>query len=132
MKYIWQELPKRLNVFTTRNAFLVDLQTGKIVQYYSSNTRITLVEKCVTPEKTYYRTESSVRKDLDWAFEAAAFGLPNEEAPSAPQIPLFPQSQGQSQPLVEKQTPHNQGEVSKDGEKQRPRHFWRRIFRKNS
>lgn len=86
----WQDLPERKNVFTTRNATMRDLNNGKIIQHYSANTRITVVQKCVTKDNTYYRTRYAVEQGLDWAFEASAFGLPNEAAPLAnsPVIPL--------------------------------------------
>lgn len=61
-----------------------NLDNGKIMQYYSANTRIDVVQKCVTEDNTYYRTQSAVLNNLNWAFEASAFGLPNEAAPSVP------------------------------------------------
>lgn len=84
MKYIWENLPKKTTMFTVRNATLRNLNTGEIVQHYSSNTRIDIVQKCVTEKNTYYRTQSAEHHNLNWAFEASAFGLPNEKAPSAP------------------------------------------------
>lgn len=84
MKYLWTDLPKPKNVFTVRNAVMRNLNTGEIVQHYSANTKIVVVQKCVTPDVTYYRTESARHHFLNYAFEASAFGLPNEEAPLEP------------------------------------------------
>lgn len=81
MNYVWEDLPERKNCFTVRNATMRDLRNRKIVQYYSANTRITVVQKCITENNTYYRTQSAAEHGLDWAFEASAFGLPNEAAP---------------------------------------------------
>lgn len=80
----WQDLPKRLNCFTVRNATMIDLDTKEVIRYYSANTKISVVQKCVTPEGTYYRTAESALHGLDHAFKGTAFGLPDEEAPSAP------------------------------------------------
>ncbi len=90
MKYIWEDLPKPMNCFTVRNATMRNLNTGEVVQHYSANTKIAVVQKCVTPVATYYRTESAKHHYLNFAFEASAFGLPNELAPSVP--PLHPLS----------------------------------------
>lgn len=83
MKYIWEDLSKPLNCFTVRNATMRNLNTGEIIQYYSANTKIVVVQKCVTPTNTYYRTESARHHYLNYAFEASAFGLANEKAPPA-------------------------------------------------
>lgn len=83
MKYVWQDLPERKNCFTVRNAAMINLNTNKIIRNYSANTKIVVVQKCVTPGKTYYRTQEAAHHYLNYAFEAAAFGLPNEIAPSA-------------------------------------------------
>ena len=91
MKYKWQDLPKDLNLFTKRSAIMRDLDTGKIMQYYATNTKIVVVQKCITQKNTYYRTRTAAVKDLNWAFEASVFGLPNEAAPPAPtQSPSSP------------------------------------------
>lgn len=84
MKYEWKDLPKPLSCFTVRNATMVNLNTGKVVRYYSANTKIVVVQKCVTPECTYYRTYDAYHNYLNFAFKASAFGLPDEKAPSAP------------------------------------------------
>lgn len=84
MKCKWEDLPKKKTVFTIRSAAMKNLNTGKIVQNYSANTRIDVVQKCVTEDNTYYRTWSAAYNNLNWAFEASVFGLPNEAAPSVP------------------------------------------------
>ena len=84
MKYIWQDLPERKNYFTVKNTAMINLNTGKTVRQYCTNTKIAVVQKCVTPGKTYYRTQDAAHHYLNYAFEAEAFGLPNEKAPSAP------------------------------------------------
>lgn len=80
----WLDLPKRMNCFTVRNAAMYNLNTGKIIQYYSANTKIAVVQKCVTTEGTFYRTAEAAHHYLNYAFKASAFGLPDEKAPSAP------------------------------------------------
>lgn len=82
MKYVWEDLPKPLNCFTVRGTSLINLNTGKIVTNYSANTKIVVVQKCVTPKVTYYRTAEAAHHYLNYAFRASAFGLPNEKAPS--------------------------------------------------
>ena len=84
MKYIWEDLPERKNLFTVKNTVMINLNTGKTVRHYATNTKIAVVQKCVTTDKTYYRTQDAVHNYLNYAFEAEAFGLPNEKAPSAP------------------------------------------------
>lgn len=83
MKYVWEDLPKPLNCFTVRSATMVNLNTGKIVSNYAANTKIVVVQKCVTPKGTYYRTNEAAHHYLNYAFRASAFGLPDEKAPSA-------------------------------------------------
>lgn len=84
MKYEWKDLPERKNYFTVKNTAMINLNTGKVVRQYCTNTKIAVVQKCVTPTKTYYRTQDAEHNYLNYAFEAEAFGLPNEKAPSAP------------------------------------------------
>lgn len=84
MKYVWEDLPERKNLFTVKNTAMVNLNTGETVRQYCTNTKIAVVQKCVTPEKTYYRTEDAFRNNLNYAFEAEAFGLNNEKAPLEP------------------------------------------------
>ena len=84
MKYAWEDLPERKNYFTVKNTTMVDLDNGKIVRHYCTNTKIAVVQKCITPENTYYRTEDAFSHNLNYAFEASAFGLENEKAPLVP------------------------------------------------
>lgn len=80
----WVDLPKPKPLFTKRNALMVNLDDGEIIQYYSANTKIQVVQKASCKGITYYRTASAKERGLNWAFKAAAFGLPNDEAPLAP------------------------------------------------
>ena len=84
MNIDWQDIPQNNTLFTKRNATMRDLETGKIIQYYSANTKICVIQKANYKGMTYYRTRSAKENNLDWAFEAAVFGLPNEAAPPAP------------------------------------------------
>lgn len=129
----WQDLPKRLNCFTVRNTTMVDLDTGEIVRHYSTNTKISVVQKCVTPDGTYYRTAESALHGLNHAFKGTAFGLPDEEAPSVPTRKLSALSpnthttlheKGRSFSLSNETNKHSRKEgSSKDGEK-RPHMRW--------
>lgn len=123
MKYVWKDLPEKLNCFTIRNAAMVNLNTGKIVRHYSANTKIVVVQKCVTPDKTYYRTADACHNYLNYAFEASAFGLPNENAPSAPSAKINSHLNGsknrsETRTLMtgKKQTESKQTPRSNDGE----------------
>lgn len=137
MKYEWKDLPEKKNCFTVRNATMINLNTGKVVRYYSANTKIVVVQKCVTPEKTYYRTAEAAYHYLNHAFEASAFGLPNEKAPSAP-CP-DPNSLGKtafkSKPVkrthtpAEKQKPIKQVATSKGGERKQHFNWLKKLFR---
>ena len=84
MRCNWEDLPKPLSCFTTRNATMINLNTKRIIRHYSANTKIVVVQKCITSEGTYYRTASARHHYLNYAFKASAFGLPDEKAPSAP------------------------------------------------
>lgn len=81
MNIEWQDIPQNNTLFTKRNATMRDLETGKIIQYYSANTKICVIQKANYKGMTYYRTRSAKDNNLDWAFEAAVFGLPNDIAP---------------------------------------------------
>lgn len=81
MEYNWIDLPERKSCFTTRNAVLYDMDSDEIIQYYSANTKIVVVQGCTTDRGTFYRTESAVKANVNFAFEASALGLPNEIAP---------------------------------------------------
>lgn len=137
----WQDLPKRLNYFTVRNTVMIDLNTKEIIRHYSTNTKIAVVQKCVTPEGTYYRTAESALHGLDHAFEGTAFGLPDEEAPSAPirkssalssDTHTTLHEKGRSFSLSTETNKHsNKGSSSnKDGEKKPSRGWLRKLFRR--
>lgn len=87
MKPNWEDLPKKLNVWTVRNTVMEDINTGEAIQHYSTNTHLRMFQKTHFKGDTWYRTESTANRDLDWAFKASSFGLPNEKAPSEPIIP---------------------------------------------
>lgn len=138
MKYIWEDLPKRKNCFTVRNAVMVNLNTGKAIRHYSANTRITVVQKCITPGKTYYRTQEAAHHYLNYAFEASAFGLPNEKAPSAPSSKSNSLSNStlNSQPVTRTQSPKKKQTSTQkvilpnDGEGEHHGSWLSRIFRR--
>lgn len=139
MKIIWQDLPRRQSCFTTRNAVMMDLNKKIIIQYYSANTKIVVVQKCVLPEGTFYRTETAKLKDLNWAFKASALGLPNEKAPSAHSD--TPNSHygkirkpvpRTSTPVMKKQKATQKAASPKDGEARRHGSWLRKIFRRKN
>lgn len=80
----WTDLPKPESYFTKRNALMLSLDDGKIIQYYSANTKLQVVQKTTVHGVTYYRTASARENSLNWAFKASAFGLPDEVAPLVP------------------------------------------------
>lgn len=120
-KIVWEDIPSK-SLFTKRNATMRDLRTGKTIQYYSANTKLAVAQKAQIGPVTYYRTASARDNGLDWAFQASAFGLPNDEAPSAPLTPKSrPTKQRATPPLNStKQKPSQQTEPSKDGEGTKP------------
>lgn len=141
MKYKWEDLPERRSLFTVKNTAMINLNTGKTVRQYCTNTKIAVVQKCVTPEKTYYRTREAEHHYLNYAFEAEAFGLPNEKAPSVPSS--NPKSTGNFSTLrtppasrtpkpAKKQTSSQKVVPPKDGEGGRLRSWFSRIFRRNN
>jgi len=140
MKYTWEDLPERKNLFTVKNTAMINLNTGKAVRHYATNTKIAVVQKCVTPEKTYYRTQDAYHNYLNYAFEAEAFGLPNEKAPSAPlrkpssrvysALESSPESRTSSP--VKKQTSSKTVAPSKDGEKRQRLGWLKRLFRRKN
>lgn len=118
MVYDWEDLSGRMNCFTMRNAVMIDLKTRKPVRCFSANTRITIVQKCVTDNETLYRTEYAKEHGLDWAFKASAFGLPDEKAPSAPSNSPLRNSapeDSHTKPGIEKQKGVQNKALSKDG-----------------
>ena len=138
MKYEWIDLPERKNCFTVRNAAMINLNTGKVVQSYLANTKIAVVQKCVTPEKTYYRTQDAVHHYLNYAFEASAFGLPNEKAPSEPSNEKVSPNSNTTKPTtrthhsrtIKKQTSAQKIVPSNGGERRRFKRILSKIFRR--
>lgn len=130
MRLSWQDLPKRQHLFTVRNAAMMNLDTKKIIQHYSANTRIDVIQKAQHGEITYYRTASAAEKGLNWAFEASAFGLPNERAPLAP-TGFSKRSNNSTKdlatPSLEKQTNTQKAQPAKSGELVEKRSLKRRL-----
>ena len=83
-KIVWKDLDKRTGLFTKRNATMVDLSNGAVVQYYSTNTKINVVQETIIDGIKYFRTETAAGQSLDWAFKAFDFDLPNELASLGP------------------------------------------------
>lgn len=136
MKYIWQDLPEKKNVFTVRSATMRNLNTGEIVQHYSANTKLSMAQKCITENGTYYRTYSAAHHDLNWAFEASALGLPNEKAPSEPSTKSVPYSLSKRKPVsrtlttAKKQKPTQKRTSPKGGEVKQHIGWLKRLFRR--
>lgn len=139
MKIVWQDLPRRQSCFTTRSAVMMDLDKKIIIQYYSANTKIVVVQKCVIPEGTFYRTETAKLKSLNWAFKASALGLPDEKAPSAHPNTLDSQY-GKTRkpvsrtprPVVKKQKVAQKATSPKDGEVRSRGSWLKRLFRRKN
>lgn len=137
MKYVWEDLPERKNLFTVKNTAMINLNTGKAVRQYCTNTKIAVVQKCVTPEKTYYRTYDAFHNYLNYAFEAEAFGLPNEKAPSAPSCSMdIPASNSKSAVRTsrpnKKQTAIQKPKSPKGGGEKGHFGWIRRLFRRKN
>ena len=139
MRYIWQDLPERKNLFTVRSASMINLNTGKIIRTYCANTKIAVVQKCVTPKATYYRTLEAAHHYLNYAFEASAFGLPNEVASSAPSKKADSLRTNSASKLVtrthkpaKKQTSIQKSGASKGEERPQKKSLWRRLFRRKN
>lgn len=133
MKYIWQDLPERKNLFTVKNTTMINLNTGEIVRHYATNTKIAVVQKCVTPDKTYYRTQDAVHNYLNYAFEAEAFGLPNEKAPSAPFVKSNPEKKSATRTRPTEKTNIYATFVSSKGGEGKTHIGWlKRLFRRKN
>lgn len=134
----WKDLPKPLNCFTVRSASMINLNTRQIVRNYAANTKIVVVQKCVMPEGTYYRTSEAEHYYLNYAFEASAFGLPNEKAPSVhTTTQTLKRNASTRKPLSRKKPEAKQKVnqnvvVSKDGEARQQGGWWKRIFRRKN
>ena len=134
----WVDLPKPLACFTVVNTAMVNLNTGKIVRHYSTNTKIVVVQKCVTPDCTYYRTFEAAHHYLNYAFKASDFGLPNEKAPSVHSskpnsLNLHTSNSDNSVTRMpkEKQISSQKVVSPKDGEGRHLEGWLKRIFRRN-
>lgn len=126
----WEDV-KPINAFTARNTAMINLNTGKIVQLYSANTKIVVVQKYVSPNGTYYRTQSAEHHNLNWAFEASALGLPDEKAPPAPSIILGKKDRPTNN-SVKKQKVNQKAGSPKGGEEKRCTSWFKKLFgRKN-
>lgn len=118
---------------------MINLNTKKVVSNYSANTKIVVVQKCITPNCTYYRTREAAYHYLNYAFRAADFGLQNEKAPSAPSSKSNSLSRHTTDSLpvshtpkpVKKQKSSKKVVSSKGGEMKQPRSWISRIFRRN-
>lgn len=133
MKYVWQDLPERKNLFTVKNTVMINLNTGETVRHYATNTKIAVVQKCVTPDKTYYRTQDAVHNYLNYAFEAEAFGLPNEKAPSAPSVKSNPEKKSATRTRPIEKTNIYATFVSPKGGEGKTRIGWlKRLFRRKN
>lgn len=140
MKYEWKDLPKPMNCFTVRSATMVNLNTRKIIQHYSANTKIVVVQKCITPNCTYYRTREAAHHYLNYAFEASAFGLPNETAPlehssfntpNSHRVSTLRSVKHTTRP-VKKQKAAQNIVLPKGGEARRQRSWFERLFRRKN
>ena len=137
MKCVWEDLPKPLSCFTVKNTTMVNLNTGKIVSNYSTNTKIVLVQKCITENGTYYRTRDAAYNYLNHAFRASAFGLPDEKAPSEPSTHNKPNSSNvkqkksasRTQPMKKTKT-NSKSVVPNDGEGRRHHNWFSKLFRR--
>ena len=138
MKYVWEDLPEPLSCFTVVNTEMINLNTGKVVQHYSTNTKIVVVQKCVTKNCTYYRTQEAEHHYLNYAFKASAFGLPNEKAPSELSSKsdfithINSKKANRTLSPKKKQTSDKTTASPKDGEEKRFRNWVKMIFRRKN
>ena len=63
---------------------MVDLNSGRIIMHYSSNVKINVVQQTLVNSDRYFRTESAMKKGLNWAIKASSFTLPDDDAPLEP------------------------------------------------
>lgn len=118
---------------------MVNLNTGKIVSNYAANTKIVVVQRCVTEKGTYYRTNEAAHHYLNYAFKASDFGLPNVIAPSAPSksnssSKHTPKSKSTTRtPKPTKKTKNNpKVKLPKGGEEVRKGGWFSRLFRRKN
>lgn len=83
-RIVWKDLDKKVGIFTKRNATMVDLSNGAVVQHYGANTKINVVQETTIDDAKYFRTETAAGRNLDWAFKASDFELPPELASLEP------------------------------------------------
>ena len=136
MTYKWEDLPSRKNLFTVKNTVMMDLDKQKPIQHYSTNTKIAVVQKYIAPDKTYYRTQDAALNNLNYAFEAEAFGLPNEKAPLAPSKSISLSNQVNSKHTTrsqeKKQTAVQKVATPKNGEAGRLKNWLNKFFRRKN
>lgn len=77
----WEDLESPKNCFTVKDTTMFDIPTKRVVRHFSQNTKIVVTQKCTMDGHTFYRTNAAKIRNLDWAFEAGALGLPDEVAP---------------------------------------------------
>lgn len=133
MSITWKDLDEPINCFTIRNAKMMDLRKRTEIQQYSANTKIVVVQKCILPEGTFYRTKSAKERGLDWAFRASAFGLPDDKAPSVPSN--SPETLSKPATRTHRPEPLKQKNVQKtsqpkDGEAKRHAGLLKRLLRR--
>ena len=67
---------------------MVTLDTKKAIQFYSSNTKLNVVQYTIFNDSVYFRTDPAKAKNLNWAIKADSFDLPDgylaSLAPTAP------------------------------------------------
>lgn len=135
MKYKWEDLPKVMNLFTVKDAVMVDLDTCNVIRRYCANTKIAVVQKCIIDGITYFRTQSAVKHNLNYAFEADSFGLETtiKKAPSAPREKDLKTPTGKriSKP-VKKQKSFQKATCPKDGGGRGLKNLVKRIFRRKN
>lgn len=141
MQYNWEDLPEKKNCFTVRSAAMINLDNKKVIRNYSANTKIVLVQRCITANGTYYRTGEATHNNLNYAFEASAFGLPNEKAPSAPSsrpsslskhTTIISKSGARTNPKKKQKDVKKEVALPKGGEGRRTRSWLKRIFRRKN
>ena len=68
-KFVWEDLPEKTGFFTSCACNLWNLDDGKVVQTYSANTKIDVVQFTTVDGEKYYRTDYSKSKNFNWAFK---------------------------------------------------------------
>lgn len=121
---VWSKLPGRYALFTRRSTTMVNLDNSKIIQHYSANVKINMVEQTMFNGERYFRTASASERGLNWAIKASSFMLPANDAPLAPLTsptlnsnlqPKVPRSTSGKQKSSQKPVPSNNGEKGQPG-----------------